>query len=71
MKLYRWKHLLTGILFGCAALLCGGAALALEVGDKAPDFALPSTTGKEIKRADFAGKQHLVLFFYVAAFTNT
>jgi peroxiredoxin Q/BCP len=71
MKSYRWKHLLTGILFGCAALVSGGAALALEVGDKAPDFALPSTTGKEIKRADFAGKQPLVLFFYIGAFTNT
>ena len=71
MQSYRWRHLVTGILFGCAALVSSGVALALEVGDKAPDFALPSTTGKEIKRADFAGKQHLVLFFYVAAFTNT
>jgi len=71
MKSHRWKHLLTGIAFGCAALLCGGTASALEVGDKAPDFALLSTTGKEIKRADFAGKQPIVLFFYIAAFTNT
>jgi peroxiredoxin Q/BCP len=71
MKSYRWKHLLTGILFGCAALVSGGAALALEVGDKAPNFAVASSTGKEIKLADFAGKQPIVLFFYVAAFTNT
>ena len=47
------------------------AALALNVGDKAPNFALASTTGKEIKLADFAGKRHLVLFFYIGAFTNT
>lgn len=71
MKSYRWKHLLTGILFGSAALLSGGAALALEVGDKAPNFALASSTGKEIKLADFAGKQPIVLFFYIGAFTNT
>jgi len=70
MKSYRWKHVVTGILFGCTALFCG-AASALEVGDKAPDFALLSTTGKEIKSADFAGKKPIVLFFYIAAFTNT
>ena len=71
MKSKRWRQWLTGMLFGFGALVSGGAALALEVGDKAPEFALASTTGKEIKRADFAGKQHLVLFFYIGAFTNT
>ena len=71
MKSNRWIHLLAVIMFGCAALLSGGGALALEVGDKAPNFALPSTTGKEIKLADFAGKQAIVLFFYIGAFTNT
>ncbi len=48
-----------------------GAALALDVGDKAPNFALPSTTAKEIKLADFAGKRNVVLFFYIGAFTDT
>ena len=71
MKSYRWKQWLAGIALGSAALLSGGAALALEVGDKAPDFALAASTGKQIKLADFAGKKHLVLFFYFAAFTNT
>ena len=66
-----WKQWLAGIALGSAALLSGGAALALEVGDKAPDFALAATTGKEIKLADFAGKQNVVLFFYIGAFTNT
>lgn len=71
MKSYRWKRWLAGIAFASSALLPGGAALALEVGDKAPNFALASSTGKEIKLADFAGKRHLVLFFYIGAFTNT
>ncbi len=71
MKLHRWKHSLAGMLFGCAVLLYGGAALALGVGDKAPNFALAASTGKEIKLADFAGKKHVVLFFYIGAFTNT
>ena len=30
-----------------------------------------SSTGKEIKLADFAGKKPVVLFFYVGAFTDT
>jgi len=71
MKSYRWKQWLAGITLGGAALLHGGTALALEVGDKAPDFAMAASTGKQIKLADFAGKQNLVLFFYFAAFTNT
>ena len=59
------------MLFGCAGFWSGGAALALDVGDKAPVFALASTTGKEIKLADFAGKQPVVVWFYIGAFTNT
>lgn len=71
MKSHRWKQWLAGIALGSIALLSGGAALALEVGDKAPDFALAATTGKQIKLADFAGKQNVVLWFYIGAFTNT
>ena len=58
------------MMFGIAGFWSGGAALALDVGDKAPNFALPSTTGKPVRLADFAGKRHLVLFFYIGAFTN-
>lgn len=68
MKSIRWRSALLGILAG---LSLSGAALAIDVGAKAPNFALMSSTGKEIKLADFAGKQAVVLFFYVGAFTNT
>jgi thioredoxin-dependent peroxiredoxin len=37
---------------------------AVKVGDRAPDFALPSQEGKLISLADFRGKSALVLFFY-------
>jgi peroxiredoxin len=42
----------------------------LKVGDAAPDFKLPATTGKEISLADFRGKQSVVLAFFPAAFTG-
>ncbi len=49
----------------------------VEVGDEAPDFALPATgdaTGKgtprrTVKLSEFRGKKHVVLAFYPAAFT--
>ena len=42
----------------------------LKVGDAAPDFTLPSTTGEKIKLSDFKGKKNVVLAFYVLAFTG-
>ena len=34
--------------------------LALEVGDKAPDFELPSTTGGKLKLSSLRGKNVLI-----------
>jgi len=48
----------------------------LKVGDKAPDFTLPSTAvgpdgrGLRFKLSDFKGKKNVVLAFYVLAFTG-
>lgn len=42
----------------------------LKVGDTAPDFTLPSTTGKPVKLSDFRGKKNVVLAFFPAAFTG-
>jgi cytochrome oxidase Cu insertion factor (SCO1/SenC/PrrC family) len=58
-----------------AALALGQAtptapATALKVGDTAPDFSLPDTTGKQVKLSDFRGKKSVVLAFYVLAFTG-
>jgi peroxiredoxin len=57
------------------ALLAGLAAGAnaqgpLKVGDPAPEFSLPATTGKEVKLSDFRGKATVVLAFFPAAFTG-
>lgn len=53
-------------------LITGNAhAQSLKVGDKAPAFSVISTTGKPVALADYAGKKNVVLFFYIAAFTDT
>jgi len=36
----------------------------LAEGQEAPDFALPSTTGEEIRLPDFRGRKNVVLYFY-------
>ncbi len=43
--------------------------MALEVGGKAPDFALPDEEGRTVKLSDFQGKR-LVVFFYPKAATS-
>jgi peroxiredoxin len=42
----------------------------LKVGDEAPDFTLPATTGQTVKLSDFRGKKNVVLAFFPAAFTG-
>ena len=71
MSIYRSTRVLTVILIGAVLLLAAGQSLALQVGDKAPDFSLPATTAESIKLADFLGKKPVVLFFYIGAFTRT
>lgn len=36
----------------------------VEVGDKAPDFTLPSNTGADVTLSQFFGKKNIVLYFY-------
>jgi thioredoxin-dependent peroxiredoxin len=38
--------------------------MSIAVGERAPDFALPSLRGGEIRLSDFVGKKNVVLFFY-------
>ena len=43
--------------------------MALEVGKKAPDFALPDEGGKTVKLSDFKGRR-VVVFFFPKAMTS-
>ena len=68
-NLLRW---LAAGLLGVTALFAAPAqAQTLKVGDKAPDFSVVSSTGKPVTLGDYVGKKNVVLFFYIAAFTDT
>ena len=59
-----------------ATLLLGvvmGATLvaAVEVGEPAPEFKLPSTFGNDIALSDYRGKKWVLLEFYGADFAPT
>lgn len=47
-----------------------GDVVKLKVGDEAPAFSLPASTGKTIQLSDFLGKKKVVLAFYPKAFTG-
>ena len=68
------------LIFAAAVTLAAQAPVApqapaappkttLKIGDTAPDFTLPSTSGKPIKLSDYRGKKTVVLSFFPAAFT--
>ena len=62
------KLLLVGVLL--AGVLVGArVAPALEVGEEAPDFTLPSTLGEEISLRQFRGKQPVLIEFYGGDFS--
>jgi len=57
------KLLLLGVLL--AGVLVGArVASALEVGEEAPDFTLPSTLGEKISLRQFRGKQLVLIEFF-------
>ncbi len=59
--------LLAGVLAGTTT----DVSVALEIGEKAPDFTLPSTTGEKISLSQFREKKLVLLEFYVADFAPT
>lgn len=67
-NLYRLFGVLVGVLLGVAL---SGAASALEVGQKAPDFTLPAANGKLVKLSDLTAKGPVVLYTFIQAFGGT
>jgi peroxiredoxin (alkyl hydroperoxide reductase subunit C) len=56
-------------IYDPGALKPTDSKLKVAVGDMAPDFTLPSITGKKITLSDFRGKKNVVLSFVPAAWT--
>jgi AhpC/TSA family len=68
MVAYRIKgRFLSGVLLA-SVLGIAGVATAVEIGEKAPDFTLASTTGKDISLSEFLGKKYVLIEFYGADF---
>jgi peroxiredoxin Q/BCP len=53
-----------------ACLLTALPALALDVGQKAPDFTLAGPGGKQVKLSDLTAKGPVVLYTFIQAFTG-
>jgi peroxiredoxin len=68
------KHKIIWWVYALAVLLAFSGvptAAAVEVGDKAPDFELPSTQGGKLKLSSFQGVKNVLIEFYVLDFTAT
>jgi hypothetical protein len=70
------RRIFGGILLGMALALVSTPgssppAEAVDVGEPAPDFKLPSTNGIDIGLADFRGKKWVFLEFYGGDFHPT
>jgi redoxin len=53
------------------SLAWAGMASALDVGDKAPEFAINGTDGKPVKLSELTAKGPVVIYTFIAAFTPT
>jgi peroxiredoxin len=60
--------LVSTFLLGLGSVASPAAAADPKVGDKAPDFTLPATTGAPISLSHFRGKRIVLLEFYGADF---
>ncbi len=66
----RSQTIAIGVAVACGLFAQTPPKTHLKVGDMAPDFTLPSTTGKPVTLSAFRGQKNVVLAFYPAAFTG-
>ena len=67
----RIESLFLSSVLLAGVLVVASVAAALEVGEKAPDFTLPSTTGEKISLSQFQGKKPVLIEFYSGDFAPT
>ena len=61
-----WLTVLLAGVFGVVSI-----TTALEIGEQAPDFTLPSTTGEPISLSQFRGKKLVLIEFHISDFGAT
>lgn len=61
----KWKSIFLAALLGLTFAACGTKD-SLNVGDKAPDFNLPSTEESNVSSSDYLGKKPVLLYFHMA-----
>ncbi len=72
METRRWSlRTLLSLMVLLVSLLLASSAPAVDVGEQAPDFTLPSTTGDKISLSQFKGKKHVLIEFYSEDFNPT
>jgi thioredoxin-dependent peroxiredoxin len=59
------------VVAAALGLALAAPVYALNVGDKAPEFTLNGPDGKPVKLSELTAKGPVVLYTFVAAFTNT
>ena len=65
MNRYRWIPF-AALLILLALAGCNAGNQSLDVGDKAPDFTLPTANGGQVSLSDYTGEQPVLLFFHMA-----
>lgn len=70
-RLRRVLVVVTALVIVASIAVGPPTAGAIEVGERAPDFTLPSTNGVDISLSDFKGKSWVFLEFYAAAYVPT
>lgn len=58
-----------GAIYNPGQLKATDSSLKVKIGDMAPDFELPSITGKRVRLSDYRGKANVVISFVPAAWT--
>jgi len=70
-RIHQGKVLLVVAVLLAIGLGLASGARAIEVGEKAPDFKLPATTGVDVSLSEFRGKKWVLIEFYGGDFQPT
>jgi hypothetical protein len=69
MRIARFA--VVALVVAVAVGLLPAPAPALQVGEKAPEFALPGPGNKPVKLSELTAKGPVVVYTFIQAFTNT